>query len=63
MYANVIFLVHYSLKDRNGTISFPFYETAVLTSKNGGTVIIASPTACCCPVQRARSTALHRCQV
>lgn len=32
MYANVIFVVHYFLKDRNGTISFPFYETAVLTS-------------------------------
>lgn len=25
MYANVIFVVHYFLKDRNGTISFPFF--------------------------------------
>lgn len=33
MYANVIFLVHYSVRDRRWTISFPFMSLPLLTSR------------------------------
>lgn len=62
MYANVIFVVHYSPKDRSWTISFPFMRLPCWPAEWRYSNY-SFPPAARCPALGVFSAMLHRCQV